>query len=437
MSKTKTDIIPVLYENAAGIDISSTEHYVAVNPSKFQPSVRAFGSFTENLLEMVDWLKECNVSTIAMEATGIYWVSLYLALEEAGFEVMLVTAKHVKNVRGKKTDVSDAEWIRQLHSCGLLSASFQPDPFTRKLRSYSRLRKSLIQMAATHVRVMHKAFEQMNVKLQHVIADITGKSGMAIIKAILTGERDPKKLSELCDGRIKASKGDIISSLNGFWKEEHLFELEQSFKLYNDYRARIRECDDKINLHLSKYAGMAAPSPVVAKPKENNLNFKPETALYKITGTELSEIFGITSTTAVELISEIGLNMNKWPTSKHFTAWLNLAPNVKISGGKILSSRIAKKKNHASQVFRMAAFSIQRSKNWLSLFYHRLKAKKGPKKALVATARKIAVIFYKMMKDKVKFDPLPIEKYNADFKDSQIRKIKRQAQKFGYQIVPN
>jgi transposase len=193
MKAKKTKAFPIIYPNAAGIDISSKEHYVAVNPDLTPNSIRAFGCFTEDLKAIANWLKECNVNTVAMEATGIYWVSLFLLLEDEGFEVVLVTAKHVKNVRGKKTDVSDAEWIRQLHSCGLLSASFQPDTFTRKLRTYMRHRKNLIEMSATHIRMMHKALEQMNIKLQHVIADITGKSGQAIIKAILEGERNAEK----------------------------------------------------------------------------------------------------------------------------------------------------------------------------------------------------------------------------------------------------
>ncbi len=230
MKEKKSKAFPIIYPNAAGIDISSREHYVAVNPDSTDVPIRAFGSFTEDLHSIADWLKECKVDTVAMEATGIYWVSLFLVLEDAGFDVVLVTAKHVKNVRGKKTDVSDADWIRQLHSCGLLSASFQPDAFTRKLRAYMRHRKNLIQMSATHINMMQKALEQMNIKIQLVIADITGKSGQEIIKAIIRGERNPEELYVYCQGRIKSEKKDaIIKSLNGVWKEEHVFELEQRY----------------------------------------------------------------------------------------------------------------------------------------------------------------------------------------------------------------
>ncbi len=230
--KEKKNGLPVIQPDAAGIGISSKGHYVAVNPERDDEPIRCFGSFTEDLHAICRWLKEFKVQTVAMEATGIYWLSLFLVLEEAGFEVLLVNAKHVKNVRGKKTDMSDAEWIRQLHSCGLLSASFQPDEFTRTLRTYMRHRKNLTDMAATHIRMMHKALEQMNIKLQHVIADITGKSGMAIIQAIIHGEIDPENLINLLDGRIKASKEVVKRSSQGVWKEENVFEVEQSFEMY-------------------------------------------------------------------------------------------------------------------------------------------------------------------------------------------------------------
>jgi transposase len=438
MKEKKAKAFPIIYPNAAGIDISSKEHYVAVNHDADPDPIRAFGGFTEDLKAIAIWLKKCKVDTVAMEATGIYWVSLFLILEEAGFDVVLVTAKHVKNVRGKKTDVSDAEWIRQLHSCGLLSASFQPDAFTRKLRAYTRHRKNLVQMSATHIRMMHKALEQMNIKLQHVIADVTGKSGQEIIKAIVNGERTAEKLAAFCDGRMKREKkASIIKSLEGVWKDEHVFELQQSFDIFHTYQEKIKDCDLQIENHLRNRSGIIKDpnEKCKAKSNKNNLNFEAGEILKQITGTDLAEIFGITETNAIEIISEVGLDMNKWPTVKHFTSWLNLAPNNKISGGKILSSKIPKKKNHAGQIFKMAAYAVQRSKNWLAMFYHRIKAKKGAPKAIVATARKIAAIFYKMMKEKVKFNPIPIEKYMDGFKEFQIKKLKRQAQNLGYQLV--
>ncbi len=436
---------PILYPNAAGIDIASREHYVAVNPEADEDPIRAFGCFTEDLYAIASWLLECNVDTVAMEATGIYWVSLYLILEEVGMKVVLVNARHVKNVSGKKSDVKDAEWIRQLHSCGLLSASFQPDHFTRTLRTFMRHRKNLTDMAATHIRMMQKAMEQMNIKLQNVIADITGKSGQAIIRAILEGERNAEVLIQLLDVRIKAGREVVSKSLKGMWKEENLFELKQSFELYHIYRQKVIECDEQIRTHLatkihepeneifrSKEEGKAK-----SKINKNNLSFDATEMLKQITGTDLTEIFGITHTNAIEIISEIGLDMSKWPTAKHFTAWLNLAPNNKKSGGKLIKGKVEKKKNKAGQIFKMSAYAVQRSKNWLALFYHRIKSRCGAAKAITATARKIAVIFYKLIKEKTTFNPLSQELYMKTFKERQIKKLKKQAAQLGLILIQN
>ncbi len=303
-----------------------------------------------------------------------------------------------------------------------------------------RHRKNLIQMSATHINMMQKAFEQMNIKLQNVIADITGKSGQAIINAIIQGERDAEKLYSYCDKRIKIEKKeDIIKSLNGVWKEEHIFELEQSYSLFTYYHEKIKECDKKIEEHLREKSGVDTYEEIKQKSKsnKNNLNFNAKDILQELTGTDLSDIFGITESNAIEIISEVGLDMDKWPTVKHFTSWLNLAPNNKISGGKILSSRIPKKKNKAGQIFKMATLAVQRSKHWLAMFYHRIKAKKGTPKAIVATARKIAAVFYKLVKEKIKFNPIPIEQYMDGFKEQQIKKLKRQAKNLGLQVVEN
>jgi transposase len=288
--------------------------------------------------------------------------------------------------------------------------------------------------------MMQKAMEQMNVKLQHVITDITGKTGQAIIQAILQGERNPQVLLGLVDGRIRASKEDIVRSLAGVWKEENLFELEQSFEFYHIYRQKISACDQQINIHLKERCSENESTQERVKSKtksnKNNLSFNATEALNEITGVDLTEIFGITDTNAVEIISEIGLNMNKWPTVKHFTSWLNLAPNNKISGGKQLSSKVGKKKNKAGQIFKMAANSVQRSKHWLAAFYHRIKSRSGAGKATVATARKIAVIFYSMIKDKKAFNPISIQDYNATIKEQQLKKMTKNAKRMGFKLVP-
>jgi hypothetical protein len=310
-----------------------------------------------------------------------------------------------------------------------------------------RHRKNLTDMAATHIRMMQKAMEQMNIKLQNVIADITGKSGQAIIEAIIMGERQPEVLVHLLDGRIKASRETVYKSLQGVWKEENIFELKQSFELYHFYRKMIQECDQQIKAHVATKAqtlkddfNMAKErggKKSKAKSNKNNLSFDATAMLTQITGTDLTEIFGITDTNAMEIISEIGLNMNKWPTAKNFTAWLNLAPNNKVSGGKLLSSKTQKKKNKAGQIFKMAAFAVQRSKNWLAMFYHRIKARSCTQKAITATARKIAVIFYKLMKEKIAFNPISADIYMQTFKEQQLKKLKKQADRLGLLLVPN
>lgn len=270
-------------------------------------------------------------------------------------------------------------------------------------------------------------------------ADITGKSGMAIIQAILQGQRDPENLVQLPHGRIKADKEDVKRSLQGVWKEENIFELEQSLEMYHLYRCKIMDCDKRIQNILLQKSG-SSQTEIVSKKQftrsnKNNLNFDATVILQQITGTDITELFGINGSNAIEILSETGFDMNKWPTEKHFTAWLNLAPNNKISGGKVLSSRIPKKKNQAGQVFRLAAYAIQRSNNWLALFYHRIKARAGVKKAITATARKIAIIFYKMIKNQVMFNPINIDAYAASFKQRQLKKLERQAKSFGMKLM--
>jgi transposase len=437
--KQKIKGMPVVHADAAGIDIASSVHYVAVSPAHNSP-VRSFGTFTDDLQALVAWLTSCGVTTVAMEATGVYWVNIFLLIEQAGIEVVLVNAKHVKNVTGKKTDMTDAEWIRQLHSCGLLHASFQPDAFTRTLRSYMRHRKNLLEMGATHIRMMQKAMELMNIKLQNVIADITGKTGQAIINAIVKGERNPARLLELADGRIKANRDDIKRSLEGIWKEEHLFALQQSFDMYHMYQSQIIECDTRIETlvqsRVSQNEEVMQTEKKVSRSNKNNLHFDAKEILQSITGTDLTEIFGISDSAAMEIVSEVGFDMSKWPTARHFTAWLNLAPNTKKSGDKIISSRIQHKKNRAGQVFKMSAYAVQRSKNWLAAFYHRIKNRAGVQKAITATARKIAVIFYKMMTDKVMFNPVSLEDYSEDYKKHQLKRLEKQAKQFGLQLTP-
>ena len=439
--KTKKEMkIGMVNPDAAGIDIGSSYHYAAVPADRSETPVRRFGSFTRDLHELAKWLKQCHIKTVAMESTGIYWLQLFLILEEYGFEVFLVNAQHVKNVTGRKTDVLDCQWIQQLHSYGLLSASFQPEDMIRTLRGYMRHRKNLTQAYSTQILHMQKAFEQLNIKLHNVITDITGKSGQLIIRAILAGERDPEKLALLALGKVKATKENIILSLEANWKEGPLFELRQSYELYLIYKQKISECDTQIQEHMGRLVTpedieryQDIPRKVYSK---NRLNFNASPYLKDIAGIDLTEIFGISELSAMEIVSEVGLYMGKWPTDKHFISWLNLSPNNRISGGKPLRNKRKRSKNRAGQAFRMAAYALQRSDHYLGSFYRRMKAKGGPLYATKATARKLAVIYYHMISKQTEFKPIPIEEYDKKFMDKRVASLKRQASKLGLELVP-
>ncbi len=440
MKTKKRAKVGMINPDAAGIDIGGTFHFVAVPADRSETPVRRFGSFTKDLHDLAKWLKECQIKTVAMESTGIYWLQLFLVLEEYGFEVFLVNAQHVKNVSGRKTDVLDCQWIQQLHSYGLLSASFQPDDMIRTLRGYMRHRKNLTQAYSTQILHMQKAFEQLNIKLHNVITDITGKSGQLIIKEILAGERDPERLALLAAGRVKASKEEIVLSLEGNWKEEPLFELRQSYELYLIYKQKITECDIQIQKHMEELAGendvrkcQEIPRRVYSK---NRLNFNASPYLKDLVGVDLTKIFGISELSAMEIISEVGVDMTKWPSERHFTSWLNLCPNNRISGGRLLKNKRIKSKNKAGQAFRMAAYALQRSDHYLGVFYRRMKSKGGAMFATKATARKLAIIFYRMVKSGSEFNPISVDEYERVYKDRKLVYLKKQASKLGLELIP-
>jgi transposase len=397
-----------------------------------QLEVCSFGCFTRDLHAIAKTLRKFSITSVAMESTGVYWIPLFLLLEEYGFEVCLVNAKHVKNVTGRKDDEGDAEWIQKLHSCGLLRASFQPDNLTRTLRSIVRHRKNLESTCSVYINRMQKALELMNIKLHTVISDIDGKTGSLIIKAILAGERNPEILADLRDMRIKASREDIIKSLEGHYTTEHLFELRQCYNLYCTHRQLIGECDSEIEKQLieqiaSKNGGVIPELPVEKRKKsgKHKLSFNATTYLKEIFGVDVTEVFGISELSAMAILSEVGTDMSKWKTEHHFTSWLGLAPNTKISGGKIISSRIMKKKHHAGQAFRMAANGLYNSKSPIGDYMRRISAKAGAGKAVVATARKLAIIFYKMVANHQAFDPKALEEYQEKYKQKKINQLKR------------
>lgn len=436
--KTKSETVKrisqltVINPTAAGIDVSDKEMMVAYPIGQGQLEVRSFGCFTCDLHSIAKTLKKFSVTSVAMESTGVYWVPLFLMLQEYGFKVFLVNAKHVKNVTGRKDDESDAEWIQKLHSCGLLKASFQPDQLTRSLRSIVRHRKNLESTCSVYLNRMQKALELMNIKLHTIISDIDGKTGLLIIESILSGERDPEKLAELRDRRIKASREEIIKSLQGYYTIEHLFELKQCYQLYCTHRKMIGECEREIEHQLiqqiaSKNEGVISDIPDVKRKAsgKHKLPFNATAYLKEILGVDVTEVFGISELSTLTILSEVGTDMSKWKNEHHFTSWLGLAPNTKISGGKIISSRIMKKKHHAGQAFRMAANGLHNSKSPIGDYYRRIKGKAGAGKAVVATARKLAIIFYKMVSGQQAFNPIALIEFQEKYKQKKISQLKR------------
>ena len=440
-SKKKTGVkkitqFKIIRPNVAGIDVSDNNGMMVAYPiNETDMVIEEFECYTRDLYRLAKILKSHRIESVAMESTGVYWIPLFLLLQEEAFEVYLVNAKHTKNVTGRKDDEGDAEWIQKLHRCGLLSASFQPDNQTRALRSIVRHRSSLVKTCSTYLNRMQKALELMNLKIHTVISDIDGKTGLAIITAILSGERDPKKLADLCDARIKASREEIIKSLEGFWSKEHLFELSQCYKLYKYHREIIKECDIEIGILLqeiikSKNNGVM-PQMEKLKRKPNykkGMSVDVTNYLYALNGVDIAStngITGISEITALTIYSEIGDNLERFKNEKHFTSWLNLAPNTKISGGKIISSRVPKKKHYAGQVFRMAAMSLCNNKGPLGDYYRRIRATSGHQKAIVALARKLAVIYYKMMTTKEKYNPQSLIDYQEKWRERKIKNVEK------------
>lgn len=422
--------LAIEHPHAAGIDIGDTEISVAIRSKEGGYEVRTYGTFTEDLDCIVKDLQQDGITTVAMESTGVYYVPLFLKLQQTNIEPYLVNARHAKNVTGRKHDDSDAIWLQKLHTCGLLQKSFQPIEEGRVLRAYVRQRNKLVKTGADWTRRMQKALELMNIKVHTVISDILGKTGISIIKAIIDGEQDAAKLALYTDSRIKASPQTIILSLQGIWRDEHVFCLQQAYDAYQFCQQQITKCDERIKMQLDtltarlKDGDISDPDPIVAgenkepekggkrtkKVVKNQFRFDVRSHMTKLLGVDLCEVEGVSEVTVMELIAEIGTDISQWKSEKHFSAWLNLCPNTKISGGKIISSRIMKKKNHAGLCLRMAAMSVARSKTSLGNYYRKMRAKLGGKGAVVATANKLARIIYSMLKDKKPYDKTIHEK---------------------------
>lgn len=434
--------LEVVNSNAAGIDISPKEMQVCVPVDRAENSNRKFGVYTEDLNNIVEWLKSCHIDTVAMESTGVYWLPIFRVLKDSGFDVILVNASDVKNYSGRKTDASDAEWLMMLHSYGLLKPCFQPENIARTMRSLIRHRDNLIHSATREVLHLQKAMEQMNLKLDNVFSDILGKSGQAIIKAILDGERDPKKLSALADSRCRTSKDEIEKSLQATWDEEHLFEMKQSNSLYQTYQQLIMECDTKINEIATRYAAMVdAPKVQLLRSekrnaKKNLIGFDVEKAAYELWGVNVMRIPGMSRGSLMRLLGELGADFtDKFPTVKHFVSWANLVPNNKISGGALLSSKVPKKKNPVGIVFRQAANTLKAAKCPLGDYFRHMRAKGGYLQAMVATGKKLATIFYTMIQCKVEYDEDVYRKHRKTELKNKVLYLQKRLQRMELELV--
>ncbi len=421
----------------AGIDIGSREIFIAL-PNK---EVKSFSTFTSSFISAVEYLRANGINTVAMESIGVYWITLFDMIEQAGIEVYLVKSTMIKNVPGRKTDVSDCQWIQQLHSYGLLRASFIPNEQIRVLRSYVRLRKTNIRLASDHIRRAQKALDLMNIKLHFVITQINGVSGMRIIKAILNGERDSEKLVELCDNQILRHKRSlVIESLKGNYRKEHLFALRQAIDAYEFYQSKTLQCDKEIETILSEITKDIPKPEKLAKPKAIRHN-KPQIKdlhlnLMKMTrGNDPSQITGLTDSTLLQIISEVGTDMAPWPTGKHFTSWLGLAPNTHQSGTSFKKRQI-KNSSNAGQIFRIAAQTLVLSKNnAIGAFYRRIQFKKGKLTAMKAAARKLAICYYNVMTKGVEYVEFGIQHYEQKIKEQRIKNLKKQALNLGYNLI--
>ena len=435
------DFFETINKNAAGIDIGSGEHWVCVPPSRASENVRQFGCFTTDLITIAEWLLECKVDTVAMEATGVYWIPLFQILEANGLDVNLVNAHHVKTVPGRKSDVLDCQWLQKLHTFGLLSASFRPEDQVCVLRSYLRQRETLIKEAGTHTQRMQKALIQMNLQLHKVVSDITGVTGMAIIRSIVAGERNPEQLAQLKDRRIRSSQGEIAKALRGDYRVEHLFVLEQELLLYDTYQEQIRAIDQEIEQCLGNFSCQTeepAPPRKGQKRKKapgNEPHFNLHQHLFRISGVDFTTIDGLNVLTVQTIVSEVGLDPSRFPTVKHFCSWLGLSPGSKITGGKVKSSQTRKVVNRAANAFRLAAQSLNRSGSALGAFYRRMRNRLGAPKAITATAHKIARLFYLLWTKKESYVDQGAESYEARYRERVIKNLKQKAKSLGLEVV--
>jgi transposase len=434
----RKQVFELMHPNAAGIDIGSASHFVAVPADRDDEPVREFKSFTEDLMAMADWLERCGIETIAMESTGVFWIPVFELLESRGFTVFLVNARHVKNVSGRKSDVLDCQWLQQLMSFGLLSGAFRPGEDICVLRALSRQRDMLIDCQARHVQHMQKALTQMNLQLTNVITDIVGKTGQEIIRAIVAGERDPIALAKFRDWRIHASEEQIAKSLRGNWREEHLFSLAQALRLFDTYQGLISECDQRLEqalAMLAHHAGILEPNKRKGRAK-NAPKFDIRTALFRVCGVDLTRIDAIDVSTALKVIAEVGTDLSKFKSAKHFCSWLGLCPGTKISGGKRLSGASKRCANRLTQALKLAATGLLRSRSALGAYFRRLAGRMDKPKAIKAAAHKLARLIYTMLTKGTEYVDQGQDYYEQRYRIRVLANLSKKAASLGFQLQP-
>jgi transposase len=433
--------LSVVHPKAAGIDVGNEEHYVAIPPSFDPEPVRCFGCFTQDLLALADWLKESRIETVALQSTGVYWIGLYDILSERGIKVFVVNARDTKNMPGRKSDVQECQWLLKLHVYGLLKNSFRPEEEICVLRTLWRQRQQHVADSGRCVQHMQKALTQMNLHLANVISDLSGWTGQAIIQAILDGERNPQKLAELRDPRIKASPDVIAKSLEGNWRGELLFVLRQEFEMYQALQKRIQECDKELERSMSGMAQKADPGTLEPCPRNKRAhgnvpeNFDLRKEVFRITGVDLTKVDGINVITAQTILAEVGSNVKPWETENRFVSWLNLAPNNRISGGKVIGRDKRKVVNRAGQALRQAASTLLRSQTYLGAQYRRLRTRLGSPKAIKAMANRLARIVYRMLKFGQEYVDKGSEVYEQRYRQQQVNMLTKKAAELGLRLV--
>ena len=435
---TTQSAISLTHPNAAGIDIGSAAHFVAVPPDRDDEPVREFASFTTDLHRLADWLDACNVDTVAMESTGVYWIPLYELLESRGFTVLLVNARHVKNVSGRKSDVLDCQWLQQLMSFGLLRGAFRPADQVCVLRSLSRQRTMLLRSQGRFVQHMQKPLTQMNIQLANVISDVAGETGQKILRAIVAGERDGMALARLKNSRIHASEDEIAKSLQGSWRAEHLFALKQALDAFDFCGTQLAECDAQVQAQLQALH-VREDEPAKGKKRgraRNAPKFDLRTQLFQMCGVDLTRIDGIDVTTALVVVSEVGADMGKFPSDKHFASWLGLCPGTKITGGKVMSGRTKRCANRAAQALRLAAAALRSSQSALGAYYRRMCARMDKPKAVTAAAHKLARLIYAMLTHGQEYTDRGQDYFEERYRQRVLHNLAHKAKTMGMQLVP-